>query len=212
MGVLTDTNPFVKSQEPPTNHSKVGDTWDGLSIEWQYDLEHGLRIKHPGDVELDMALRWVWSAEQPTAVTRFEREELPMLGRVITYRHRGLSVLGRPDLVPVRIEFHQYPTYDCYNLAWHDYPRVFADPGAASKHRMPEDDALCLYFPWDPPERRWQYENGLVQLFDIVADHLHKELWWRHTGGPDGGDWLGEDADHGFPERYAAWPMGGIAL
>jgi len=120
---------------------------------------------------------------------------------VLVYRHRGLPVPGRVDLVPVTVEFHEHPPYHCYGQLWRDYPRVVADPRAESLHRMP-DDSLCLYFPWDPPERRWRYENGLEQLFDIVADHLHKELWWRHTGGRNGGEWPGEDAPHGVPEQH----------
>jgi hypothetical protein len=118
---------------------------------------------------------------------------------VLTYHHAGLAVPGRVDRVPVRVEFHERPPYECYGLPWHDYPRVFADPGALSKHRMP-DDALCLYYPGDPARQRWTVANGLVQLFAIIADHLFYEQWWRHTGGHDGGQWLGDEAEHGFPE------------
>jgi len=209
VGPLTDRSPFVKPEVSPV--VAAGDTWEGASIGWQYELEHGLRMKWPGDVRSVLGPRWVWPAKQPSVTDRFERAELPVIGRVLTYHHAGLPVLGRTGLVPVTVEFHQYPTYDSYGLPWHDYPRVFADPGAASKHRMP-DDALCLYFPWDPPERRWRYENGLVQLFDVVADHLHKELWWRHTGGDPDGEWPGEDAEHGVPDGSEQFTRGGIAL
>lgn len=209
MGSLTGGNPFAKHQVVP---ARAGTTWPGLTIGWQYELERGLRKKWPGDVQVNAALRWVWSTEPPTRATILDRGDLPVLARVVTYHHRGLPVLGRPDPVPVRVEFHQYPTYDCYGLSWQDYPRVFADPGALSLHRMPTDGALCLYYPWDPPERRWRYENGLVQLYDVIADHLYKELWWRHTGGHKGGEWPGEDAEHGEPVGYERRTIGGIAL
>ena len=63
----------------------------------------------------------------------------------------------------------------------------------------------------DSRRRRWGGEaptefvdrtadDGLVALFIIVADHLFFEQWWRHTGGHDGGEWLGEEVEHGFPE------------
>jgi hypothetical protein len=187
-------------------------TWAATSIGWQYDLEHGMRAKWPGDLSHSWSLRWVW-ARGPEARPGFVRwPRLPTLSRVLTYHHAGLPVLGRTDLVPVDVEFHEHPTYPTYGLPWHDYPRVVGDPGAASLHRM-GDGSLCLYFPWDPPHRRWRYENGLVQLFDLVADHLHKELWWRHTGGHDGGEWLGEDTDHGIPRQHRNWTeTGGIPL
>jgi hypothetical protein len=119
---------------------------------------------------------------------------------MLVYRHAGLEVRGRVERIPVRVVFHERPPYPCYGLPWHDYPRVFADPRQLSKHRMP-DDSLCLYYPWDPPERRWTADNGLVQLFEIVANHLFYEQWWRHTGGHNGGEWLGDEAEHGFPNE-----------
>lgn len=72
-----------------------------------------------------------------------------------------------------------------------------------SKHRMPEDDALCLWFPWDPPERRWISTDGLVVLLDLVTDHLLCEDHWRATGGADGGIWPSNEAEHGFAQRSA---------
>lgn len=209
MGALIGSNPFVKAQVSP---ARAGDTWDGATIGWQYELERGLRQKWPGDVYSTYRLAWVWPGGEPTGRISLDRGQRPVLALVLTYRHRGLPVLGRSDLVPVEVEFHQYPTYDCYGLAWHDYPRVYAERGTESLHRMPCDDALCLYFPWDPLERRWSYENGLVQLFDVIADHLHKELWWRHTGGHDGGEWPGEDAEHGVPDGYSDIFIGGSPL
>ena len=124
--------------------------------------------------------------------------------RLRIYKHKGLYVPGRVELVPVRIEFHERPSYQTYGLAPQDYPRVFADPGAVSKHRMPDDDALCLYYPNDPAERRWTAPDGLVALLNIISNHLFCELRWRNTGGPDGGVWLLDEAPHGFVDKEAS--------
>lgn len=159
--------------------------WAGESPAWQLALERGLTRAHPGEVTLELRRDWVDLHERGPGV--------------LIYRHVGLAVPGRTEPMPVRVEFYEQPPYDCYGLQWHDHPRVFADPGAASKHRMP-DDALCLYYPGDPAHQRWTAENGLGQLFAIVSDHLFYEQWWRHTGGHNGGEWLGDEAEHGFPE------------
>jgi hypothetical protein len=64
--------------------------------------------------------------------------------------------------VLVTIDFYATPPYACWGLPPEEYPRVFADPGASSPHRMPDDDALCLWFPatrrnagGDPPTGCW---------------------------------------------------------
>ena len=69
---------------------------------------------------------------------------------------------------------------------------------------MPDDDALCLYHPDDPPERRWTAADGLVSLFNIVVNHLFCELRWRNSGGPDGGVWPLDEAPHGFVAKEAS--------
>jgi hypothetical protein len=51
---------------------------------------------------------------------------------------------------------------------------------------------LCTWFPADPPERRWQREQGLLLLADTAVTHLFKELFYRETG-----EWLGEEVPHG---------------
>ena len=114
----------------------------------------------------------------------------------LTYIHAGIRVSGRREVVPVTIEFHAHPNYDTYGLHPADYPRVFADRGAASKHRMP-DDSLCLYYAGDPAERRWTSERGLLSLLDLTGDHLFLEDHWRTTGGVHKGQWLGPEAPHG---------------
>jgi hypothetical protein len=129
-------------------------------------------------------------------------------GRVLTYHHVGLDVPGRVDPVPVTVEFHELPIYDTYGLAAADYPRVLADPGATSPHRLP-GDALCLWYPADPTDRRWDYTHGLVALLNLARNHLFFEDYWRETGvaggpGRNAGTWLGDEAPHGFPAEWRA--------
>ena len=123
--------------------------------------------------------------------------------RVWTFHHAGLDVPGRVDPVPVRIEFHEDPRYPTFELDPWDFPAVFADPGAESKHRHQNIDALCLWFPGDPVERRWHYSDGLVALLNLTRNHLLFEVHWRATGGHGGpgrseGTWLGDEAAHDY--------------
>jgi hypothetical protein len=69
---------------------------------------------------------------------------------------------------------------------------------------MPDDDALCLYYPRSPAEQRWTADDGLVALLNLVRDHLFFEQHWRSTGGHRRGVWLGGEAPHGFPTWSAA--------
>lgn len=116
----------------------------------------------------------------------------------------SLDVRGPAQLVEARVVFYANPPYETYDLHPCDYPRVFAERYRASKHRMPEDDALCLYFPRDPEWRRWTADKGLLELLDIVVDHLGYEDIWRATGGHEGGVWPGDEAEHGFAQEAAA--------
>jgi hypothetical protein len=115
----------------------------------------------------------------------------------LTYKHEGLRVSGRRIPVPLTVRFESDPRYDLYGLDPEDYPRVFADPGVSSKHRMP-DASLCLYFAGDPVDRRWTSDKGLLSLLGLAADHLFFEDYWRSTGGVHKGEWLGPEAPHGF--------------
>lgn len=159
-----------------------GPAWYGEDLTFQMRLERGTAAALPGDLSCTIE-------EQSTFTTA---------ARLLVYTHAGLDLPGRRDPVPVRIEFHQAPPYDTYGLDPRDYPRVFADPGAESEHRMP-DDALCLYYPHDSEDRRWVAEDGLTALLDLVRNHLYYEMRWRDTGGHTGGVWLGNAAPHGFP-------------
>lgn len=112
----------------------------------------------------------------------------------------ALDVIGPNSLVDATIVFYARPPYRTFGLPAQDYPRVWAQPGLPSKHRMPEDDALCMYYPNDPPQHRWTADKGLLDLLDLVVDHLGFETYWRATGGHDGGIWPGAEAQHGFPD------------
>jgi hypothetical protein len=104
--------------------------------------------------------------------------------------------------VPVIIDFRAEPRWPTYGLQPEDYPAVYAD-AAESPHRMP-DYSLCLFYPGDPPWRRWRsrvdYLDGLLH---IVHDHLCAEHIWRQTGGHRGGHWVLDEAPHGFPTDRA---------
>lgn len=162
------------------------------------------------------AVRTTWVADDPTWSVLLQRDAVRKAGDalavntqdLLTYHHSGLEVVGRSDPVPVTAEFHRIPPYHCYGLPPEDYPRVFADPGARSPHRMPEDERLCLWAPFDPPEQRWTAPDGRQRLLDITAVHLFAEEYWRHTGGVDEdgveiGTWPIPQAAHGPPAPAA---------
>jgi hypothetical protein len=163
--------------------------WYGEDLEVQWLLERGLadQVVHRNMVSVKLA---AYGFEYGAP-------------RVLVYSHGGVEVTARRHPVPVRVEFHEHPGYNTYGLPARDYPRVFADPGANSKHRM-GDDSLCLWHPHDPPELRWTLADGLTVLFNVIRNHLFYEDYWRATGGHgDGaghgeGEWLGDEAPHGF--------------
>lgn len=72
-------------------------------------------------------------------------------------------------------------------------PELYADGPTTSPHRYPARGRthLCIWYPSDPPERRWVPEDGLLRLFGMVQTHLFKEGWWRETG-----EWVGDEAPH----------------
>lgn len=105
-----------------------------------------------------------------------------------------IPVIGREELVPVRVELHRDPGYETFGLDAVDYPRVFADEGARSPHRM-EDDSLCLYYPGDPVSRRWTADQGLDELLNLTARHLLAEDYWRENDEV----WPFDEAAHGYP-------------
>lgn len=123
-------------------------------------------------------------------------------GDHLTYR-APIEVRGRREPVLAHIVFYARPRYDTYGLPASEYPRVYADLGAESPHRL-ADDALCLYFPGSAPARRWTPEKGLLALLDLIRDHLFFEGYWRLTGGEHRGVWLGEEKPHKVYLRRSA--------
>ncbi|WP_225858943.1 hypothetical protein [Streptomyces albicerus] len=155
----------------------------------------------------------VWYGAQPAWWAPLERDARRRFGSALrhtyrrdslTYELTGLDVIGEPDPIDVNISFYKEPPYLTYGLKPQDFPRVHAKPRAPSKHRYSEDDALCLWHPLDPEERRWTSSKGLLDLIEIVRTHLFLEHYWRLTGGEHGGQWLVEDAPHGMPGS-GAW-------
>jgi len=104
-----------------------------------------------------------------------------------------IDVIGRDQPVTVRVELHREPDYETYGLNSIDYPRVYADEGARSPHRM-SDGSLCLYYPGDPDSRRWTADQGLDELLILTARHLLGEDYWRENGEV----WPFEEAEHGY--------------
>lgn len=66
-------------------------------------------------------------------------------------------------------------------------PRVFAH-GLKDLRHVNGDGSLCLWYPTDPPSRRWTHNKGLVSLLDLVALHLYEEDRFKATG-----TWLGDE-------------------
>jgi hypothetical protein len=148
-----------------------------------------------------------WFALQPSWRTWFESGARRCYGselrsdlteKQLIYTLDDLDVTGRRDSVPLRIVFQRarQSCLDRENLPWNftlppeDYPRVYADPDKRSHHRL-RDNALCLFYPSDPPERRWQSADGLLALIDRARDHIFCETHWRRTGL-----WLLDEAPH----------------
>jgi hypothetical protein len=159
--------------------------WFGTTAAWWVRLERDARRR------LGPALRhWigpeaVWQKDDP---------------RVLVYYIDGMDVVGDARPVDVEIRFYADPPYDTYGLAPEDYPRVFANRGATSPHRMP-DGSLCIWYPWDPPHRRWTAEKGLLELVELTRQHLFLENYWRRYN-----IWPVEDSPHGPPRQEGGGP------
>jgi hypothetical protein len=61
---------------------------------------------------------------------------------------------------------------------------------------------LCLWFPHDPPERRWGWPQPFSEYLAIVSRHLQAEEFYRRHGY-----WPMEDVPHGA--MAMAHPDGG---
>ena len=69
-------------------------------------------------------------------------------------------------------------------------PRVTADGPVESRHRFPSGE-LCMWYPGDPVENQWVFEDGLLALLGHITAHLFREAWWRETG-----EWPGPESRH----------------
>jgi hypothetical protein len=75
-------------------------------------------------------------------------------------------------------------------------PDIYADGPVDSPHRFGPRGKdprrrLCVWYPDDPPERRWVASDGLLSLIEMIRIHLFKEAYYREKG-----TWLGEEAPH----------------
>ncbi|MDZ4063479.1 MAG: hypothetical protein U1E22_02320 [Coriobacteriia bacterium] len=77
----------------------------------------------------------------------------------------------------------------------HLRPRVWAADPRPLKHQF-KDGSLCMWHVWDPPDKRWVYEDGLVALLDLAKFHLYREERYRETGR-----WMGPEAPHDLPRH-----------
>lgn len=75
------------------------------------------------------------------------------------------------------------------------FTRVFVVGWTGRMKHKYSDGSICMWWPKDPPSRRWQREDGLLKLVDTALVHVFKELYWQETG-----DWLGEEAPHSAPK------------
>ena len=133
----------------------------------------------------------LWHADVHARL-RFERgarERYPSLTVTSTGRGRGARVIYR---VVVEVpEFGARRVTICLSNGYEPYcEQITADGPTESPHRYSERQ-LCVWRPTDPPENRWQAEDGLLELINHVLIHLFKEAYWRETG-----EWLGEEAPH----------------
>ncbi|MGW2649870.1 hypothetical protein ACWC2T_34415 [Streptomyces sp. NPDC001393] len=103
-------------------------------------------------------------------------------------RHRGGFALAIKLDVP---DVTEQTVTIVFNPAAPEMPYVYTDGPSESPHRY-SDGALCMWFPYDPPELRWTRSDGSAALLGHVVAHLLREEWWRSTG-----EWPGEEAPHG---------------
>lgn len=72
-------------------------------------------------------------------------------------------------------------------------PQVFVADPRPMRHQF-DSGSICMWYEFDPPEKRWVFGDGLVALADLASVHLYREERYRETGC-----WMGEEAPHGLP-------------
>jgi hypothetical protein len=152
-------------------------------------MPEGLRVAVPAAGRGRPADQVVWARRG--LVVFLERDARRTFGEALrhtlthnnlTYQLDGLDVSGDPQRRNIRIIFHAQPPYPPTANAPQDFLHVHATPHARSKHRYPDDNALCLWQPLDSPDRRWTSDQGHLILIELIRRHLFLELRWRQTG------------------------------
>jgi hypothetical protein len=105
------------------------------------------------------------------------RKRGPKAGRIYTV------TIAIPDYEPRRVEI-------LFPKRVPSLPKITTDGPTDSPHRYDKQE-LCIWYPDDPEEHRWVFEDGLLVLLGLIAVHLFREAWWCETG-----EWLGPEAGH----------------
>lgn len=110
---------------------------------------------------------------------------------------RGNKFAVRVTLTPAGLE-PQRVTIE-FTANGPDNPSIYV-AGPGSPHRY-GDGSLCIWYPHDPPSRRWHWRDGGAALAGHICAHLIREAWWRQTG-----EWAGEEVPHNpQPPRNKGW-------
>jgi hypothetical protein len=161
----------------------VAARWYGEDIAFRTAVEAGARRRYGRHLCVRQGADHIVDGRHGTIVVPGE----------LIYAADGIPVRGRAINVPIEVHFRPLlPTAYGRLIRAEDYPSVYAEREMTSPHRL-HDRALCLYHPGDPLELRWESRMGLLSLLDAAAEHLYFESYWRRHG-----DWLGDEAPHGF--------------
>jgi hypothetical protein len=126
------------------------------------------------------------------------RRQFPNLKESATGRGREAEVVYRVELRVPEYDITRKAEIRLPNGFEPHTPTVTVDGPTDSPHRY-DDDALCMWRPKDPPQMKWQPNDGLLVLLRYIQLHLFREEWWRETG-----EWLGEEAPHGSSQKEKA--------
>ena len=129
-------------------------------------------------------------------VAEFEREavkeypsltsKLRIIGKRKWHEYTLMIDLQEYECRKVRIRFTSDTKYP---------PKVTVDGPRESLHRY-NGGALCMWYPKDPDDQKWIFQDGLLELLVMIEFHLYREALWRETGGFKGGEWYGPEAPH----------------
>lgn len=120
----------------------------------------------------------------------------PAVSQRLTYRVDGVDANGMAPSATLSVVFSSAP--EPHGIPPRDWPRVYSSGpppnravvGEEAYHRH-ADGALCLWYPADPPERRWVSSMGLASLLVLAERHLFLEHAAALTG-----EWVAEAAEH----------------